>query len=120
MTLNLYRRHRMTYEADELRRSWKNCSCPIYASGTLGLAFRRKNTGRSSWADAREVVSVWEAAGAESPPARNRATLHTREIRPHFHPGQEPTRIERVALNPGETKTVTMKLTPGSRRPMRI
>ena len=75
MILNLYRRHgshcpggrtlhEMSYEADELRRSWRNCSCPIYASGTLGRAFRRKNTERSSWADAREVVSVWEAAGA--------------------------------------------------------
>ena len=30
--------HAMTYEADELRRTWRKCSCPIYASGTLGGA----------------------------------------------------------------------------------
>ena len=40
MALNLYRRHgshcpggrrlhQMTYEADELRRGWRKCPCPI-------------------------------------------------------------------------------------------
>jgi hypothetical protein len=36
--------HEMTYEADALRRSWRKCSCPIYVSGTLAGAFKRKNT----------------------------------------------------------------------------
>jgi len=59
MRLNLYRRHgshclgslplhAMTYQADEQRRSWKNCACPIYASGTLGKVFKRKNTERTT------------------------------------------------------------------------
>ena len=53
MALNVYRRHGshcsggralhdMTYEADELRRAWKKCFCPIYASGTLNGQFKRK------------------------------------------------------------------------------
>ena len=53
MALNLYRRHGanctggrvlhdMTYEADELRRTWKKCYCPVYASGTLAGRFKRK------------------------------------------------------------------------------
>ncbi len=41
--------HEMTYEADELRRTWKQCSCPIYASGTLNGQFKRKNTERTAW-----------------------------------------------------------------------
>ena len=59
MTLNLYRRHgshciggralhSTTYEADELRRSWKRGLCPIYASGTLGAGFKRRNTERTT------------------------------------------------------------------------
>lgn len=63
MALNIYRRHGshcpggralhgMTYEADELRRSWKKCPCPIYPSGTLNGQFKRKNTERTAWAEA--------------------------------------------------------------------
>src|SRR5215472_12460333 len=84
MALNLYRRHGsncaggrtlhdMTYESDELRRNWKRCACPIYASGTLNGRFKRKNTERSTWLDAGAVASAWEATGtwdgnANTPP----------------------------------------------------
>jgi integrase/recombinase XerD len=77
MALNSYRRHgshcpggralhEMTYEADELRRNWKKCSCPIYASGTLHGQFKRKNTERSGWPEAKAIVSEWESAGSWS------------------------------------------------------
>jgi hypothetical protein len=73
MALNIYRRHgsncpggrplhTMSYEADENRRGWKNCSCPIYASGTLQRVFKRKNTERRTWDEAKAVVSIWETA----------------------------------------------------------
>src|SRR5215471_15189317 len=84
MALNLYRRHgsncvggrslhEMTYESDELRRNWKRCSCPIYASGTLSGHFKRKNTERSTWPEAKAVASGWEDTGswygsAKTPP----------------------------------------------------
>jgi site-specific recombinase XerD len=55
--------HEMTYEQDELRRGWKNCSCAIYASGTLGTMFKRRNTERLIWDEAKVVVRVWEEAG---------------------------------------------------------
>jgi integrase/recombinase XerC len=72
MALNLYRRHGShcpggralhdrSYEADELRRNWKKCLCPIYASGTLSGQFRRKNTERVVWSDAKAVVQEWES-----------------------------------------------------------
>ena len=75
MRLNLHRRHSerctgghpaysRSYEADELRRVQKKCYCPIYASGTLGGAFRRKNTERSDWDEAKTVTAAWERAGA--------------------------------------------------------
>jgi integrase/recombinase XerC len=75
MALNLYRRHgshcsggRMlhdtSYETDELRRGFKKCFCSIYASGTLNGRFRRKNTERVHWAEAKTVVRSWEEAGA--------------------------------------------------------
>ena len=50
----------MTYEADELRRSWKRCSCPIYASGTLAGKFRRGNTEKTIWPEAKPIVENWE------------------------------------------------------------
>jgi hypothetical protein len=46
----------LTYETNELRRSWKKCSCPIYASGTLNGHFKRRNTERAVWPDAKTVV----------------------------------------------------------------
>jgi hypothetical protein len=80
MALNLYRRHgskcdgdrepqSMTYESDELRRAWKSCFCPIYASGTLGGQFKRKNTERSTWDEAKAVVRAWEDAQSWDGPA---------------------------------------------------
>lgn len=59
----------MSYEADELRRSWKNCSCPIYASGTLGGRFKRRNTERTDWEAAKAVMNVWETAGTWDAPS---------------------------------------------------
>jgi hypothetical protein len=75
MALNVYRRHGshcpggralhdLTYETDELRRNWKKCSCPIYASGTLNGQFKRKNTEHTRWTDAKAVVARWEGAGS--------------------------------------------------------
>ena len=77
MPLNLYRRHSRTrgnclagfepdfrsYETDELRRGWKKCHCPIYADGTLAGKFKRQNTKKISWPEAKAVASAWEAAG---------------------------------------------------------
>ena len=50
----------MTYEADEHRRSWKNCACPIYASGTLARKFKRKNTEQANWITAKQLAAEWE------------------------------------------------------------
>lgn len=80
-TLNLYRRHgsrcagnralhAMSYESDELRRSWKSCRCPIYASGTLNGQFKRRNTERTTWDEAKPLVRAWEDAGSWDGPAR--------------------------------------------------
>ena len=77
MPLNLYRRHFRTrgnclagfdpesrsYESDELRRGWKKCHCPIYADGTLAGKFKRQNTKKISWPEAKAVASAWEVAG---------------------------------------------------------
>lgn len=77
MPLNLYRRHSRTrgkclaglepefrsYEADELRRGWKKCHCPIYADGTLAGKFKRQNTKKILWPEAKAVAAGWEAAG---------------------------------------------------------
>ena len=76
MSLNLYRRHYRVgkciahhrpvprnYEPEELRRSWRKCHCPIYACGTLGGKFRRKNTESTSWEQAKAVALTWEKLG---------------------------------------------------------
>lgn len=81
MPLNLYRRHlriegkcvgghpadSRNYEPEELRRGWKKCHCPIYADGTLSGSFKRRNTKKISWQEAKAVVSNWESAGSWEP-----------------------------------------------------
>jgi integrase len=81
MPLNLYRRHFRTagkcagghapdsrnYEPEELRRGWKNCHCPVYADGTLGGSFKRRNTKKATWPEAKAVVAAWESAGTWEP-----------------------------------------------------
>jgi integrase len=75
MALKLYRRHRKeceaghvedarTGEVEERRRGWKKCACLIHASGTFAGQFNRRQTGRSSWDEARAVAAAWEAAGS--------------------------------------------------------
>jgi integrase len=74
MALKLYRRHRTECEAghaedarsgefDEGRRGWKRCACSIHVSGTLGGKFKRQNTGKSDWDEAKAAVSAWQSAG---------------------------------------------------------
>jgi hypothetical protein len=78
MPLNLYRRHyrapgkcvgghppdSRSYEAEELRRNWKKCYCPIYADGTLGGKFNRRNIRKVLWPEAKAVAAEWEARGS--------------------------------------------------------
>jgi integrase len=78
MALNVYRRHHRTagkcagghppdsrnYEPEERRRNWKKCHCPIYACGTLGGKFQRKNTRKTTWPEAKAVVAEWESTGS--------------------------------------------------------
>ncbi len=49
-----------SYESDERRRPWKQCFCPIYAAGTLGGVFRRKNADANDWDEARTVAAGWD------------------------------------------------------------
>ncbi len=77
MALNLYRRHfripgkcvaghdadSRNYEPEELRRGWKKCHCPIYADGTLAGVFKRRNTKKAIWPDAKAIVAAWEQIG---------------------------------------------------------
>ena len=76
MALKLYRRHRTECEGghpedsrsgefEEGRRGWKRCGCLIHASGTVLGKFSRKQTGKSSWDEARTVAVVWETSGGD-------------------------------------------------------
>lgn len=47
-----------------------NECCPIYADGTLGGQFKRKNTKKTTWAEAKVVVALWESAGTWEARAR--------------------------------------------------
>jgi hypothetical protein len=74
MPLALYRRHRRdckgghpenlrTSEYDERKKGWRRCECPIFASGTLQGTFKRQNTGKWEWDDAKPVAMSYDAAG---------------------------------------------------------
>jgi integrase len=73
MPLKLYRRHRKECEGghpedfksgefEEGRRGWKKCGCIIHASGTIAGKFDRKQTGKATWEEAKEVARIWEAS----------------------------------------------------------
>ncbi len=83
MALNLYRRHRLECEAkrpeesrtgefEERAKGWKKCGCVIFVSGTLGGKFKRRQTGKNTWDEAKVVTACWESAnswdGEVSPP----------------------------------------------------
>jgi integrase len=74
MALALYRRHRRdckgghpeelrTSEYDERKKGWSRCECPIFVSGSLAKAFRRRSTGRWQWDEAKLVAEELEKAG---------------------------------------------------------
>jgi len=71
--LNLYRRHRRrckgghpeesrTGQVEEGRRGWKRCACHIFVAGTLNGKFKRVDTGRAEWDEAKLVAETWKAA----------------------------------------------------------
>jgi hypothetical protein len=51
-------------EFEERKKNWKRCTCRIFASGTLARRFKRRDTGRPTWEQARAVVAHWERAGS--------------------------------------------------------
>src|SRR5215210_5779908 len=91
MALILYRRHRKECEAgyaedllsgefEETRRGWKKCGCLIHVSGTLGGKFKRRQTRKTNWEEAKAVATVWEKAGFWDGEAANVPTLDARVI----------------------------------------
>jgi len=50
-------------EFEEGRRGWKKCACSIHVSGSIAGTFKRRNTGKSDWDEAKAVASAWEASG---------------------------------------------------------
>ena len=92
MPLHLYRRHRQYCEgghrqdsrSDDLgerKKGWKKCSCFIFASGTLGLKFGRKYTGKTNWEEAKVVAAAWERADSwDGKPAQTPASEHAARL----------------------------------------
>jgi integrase len=52
-----------TSEYDERKKGWKRCECQIFAGGTLQGTFKRQNTGKWEWDDAKSVALSYESAG---------------------------------------------------------
>jgi integrase len=100
MALNAYRRHATncvagrafddrSYEPDELRRAAKKCFCPIYASGTLSGKFKRANTEKSNWPEAKAIIAAWESVGSWTAPV----ALPVLEATPPAAPAADDSRI---------------------------
>src|SRR5260370_8708913 len=93
MALTLYRRHRRDCNAghpeesrsgefDERKKSWRRCSCPIFASGTLQRKFRRQTTGQWEWTPAKAVVAEFEHVGTWGKAAPKLQAAPPREAAP--------------------------------------
>jgi integrase len=79
--LHLYRRHNaecsQTRPPESISREpqenprfkWKKCDCSIFASGKLTDGFKRKNTGKSTWEEAKAQATTWEQAGSWAAPS---------------------------------------------------
>ena len=74
--LNLYRRHTRkcgvhpedsrSYDGDELRKTWRKCHCPIFASGTIAEKFGRRNLEVTDWTTARQIAAAIDTSGSWS------------------------------------------------------
>jgi integrase len=71
----MYRRHRQlckgdhphnsrSSEYDERKKAWRKCECPIFISGSLNGTFRRHNSGKWQWNDARVIAAQFETAAS--------------------------------------------------------
>lgn len=113
--LTLYKRHtkecaeaRIKEDASEslakLRsdRSYRRCSCPIHAEGTLRIdGFIRKSTGEVKWTKAEELKRKWEDAG-------------TVNLQPPAGPApQEPPTVEHV-IDQFTNDRISRKLSPST------
>src|ERR1700761_7967673 len=100
MPMNLYRRHRPDCEGghpfdsrsgefEERKKSWRRCTCYIFASGTLEGQYKRKYTGTSDWTQAKVVADKWAESGSwsgEAPP------------KPAVVPEPEPAAMPRITI----------------------
>src|SRR5215472_17167405 len=73
-----YKHNTRTSEYDERKKGRPRCECPIFVSGSLQREFRRHNTGKWEWTDARAIAHQFEDAGSwtvipEPPPADTEA-----------------------------------------------
>jgi beta-glucosidase len=113
-------------KADRIRQGYVDMpATPLYPFG-FGLSYTSFAYGNLKIEPA-EIHPGGEAkVSLDVKNTGDRAGVETAQLYIHerYAPISTPVKnlrgLERVALNPGETKTVTMKLTPGSRRPMRI
>ena len=61
--LTIYRRHQKRCKHRGKGRKYRECSCPIWAQGTLGGKTLRRSITVRGWQNAQEIVRQWEADG---------------------------------------------------------
>src|ERR1039457_3465625 len=80
-----YRVYQWMLEKQKGRRATVDCSCTIYAEGTLircGIKnyVRPKSTDKRTWVEAELVKQTWLKWGDTQPPADIKPTDETREL----------------------------------------
>jgi len=81
--LTIYRRHQKRCKHREKGRKYRDCSCPIWAQGTLAGEMIRKSIAVRGWQKAQEIVRKWEAQGKieDAPPQDNRITIEQARVK---------------------------------------
>jgi integrase/recombinase XerD len=64
--LKLYRRHNPA-RCDHKLRTWRRCSCPLWADGTLAGKRYHKTLKTRNWEDGQKKIQKLEAAGKDDP-----------------------------------------------------
>lgn len=60
--LNLYRRHASDCKHKAKGRAWRNCSCPVWAQGTLAGRPIKQSLDTRDWKRGQDIIHQWEIA----------------------------------------------------------
>ncbi len=95
--LKVYRRHNPA-RCSHKERTWRRCSCLLWADGTLGGKRYHKTLGTRNWEDARRKIQKIEAEGKDEGPRKTISDATEAFIRDAEARGLRPPSVYKYKL----------------------